>query len=405
MITPALKALTPAPTRGRIAFVTPRYGDTVVGGSEAVVREAAHGLTERGYDVEVLTTCAVDHYTWASELEPGTTVDRGVTVRRFQTVLSRHPGRWTRMQERLLAGELLDEAEELVWINGRFRVPDLYLYLAGHAEEYAAIIFSPYLFWSTLYCTAIAPERTILMPCLHDEPYAYLRSVAAALASSAAVWFLSEPEHQLGHRLAPVAARHAVIGAAVDVPAAYDPEGFRDRHDLTRPFVLYAGRREGGKGWQELVGGFWLAALRHRLPFDLVTVGVGPAKVPPSLEHRVVDLGYLATAEVADAFAAADAFVQPSANESFSRTIMEAWLAETVVIANGESEVVTWHCERSGGGLVYADELELGQCLRFVAEAPKQAAELARKGREYVLANYTWPSVLDAMERSLETFL
>jgi glycosyltransferase involved in cell wall biosynthesis len=127
--------------------------------------------------------------------------------------------------------------------------------------------------------------------------------------------------------------------------------------------------------------------------------------VPPSLEHRVVDLGYLVTAEVADAFAAADAFVQPSANESFSRTIMEAWLAETVVIANGESEVVTWHCERSGGGLVYADELELGQCLRFVAEAPKQAAELARKGREYVLANYTWPSVLDAMERSLEAFL
>ena len=81
------------------------------------------------------------------------------------------------MQERLLAGDLLDEAEELAWINGRFRVPDLYLYLAGHAEEYAAIVFSPYLFWSTLYCTGIAPERTILMPCLHDEPYAYLRSV------------------------------------------------------------------------------------------------------------------------------------------------------------------------------------------------------------------------------------
>ena len=80
------------------------------------------------------------------------------------------------------------------------------------------------------------------MPCLHDEPYAYLRSVAAALASSAAVWFLSEPEHQLGHRLAPVAAHHAVIGAAVDVPESYDPEGFRDRHDLTRPYVLYAGQ-------------------------------------------------------------------------------------------------------------------------------------------------------------------
>lgn len=368
------------------------------------MREAAHGLAARGYDVELLATCATNHYSWANDLPAGSTVDGDVTVRRFPTVQARDFGRWTSIQERLLEGERLDEAEELAWINGRFRVPDLYLYLSGHAREYAAVIFSPYLFWSTLYCAGIAPERTILMPCLHDEPYAYLRSVAAALASSAAVWFLSEPEHQLGHRLAPLAPHHRVVGAAVDVPESYDRSGFRERHDLRRPYVLYAGRREGGKGWEQLVAGFGAAALRHRLPFDLVTVGVGAAEAPPWLEHRIVDLGYLDPEQVPDAFAAADAFVQPSANESFSRTIMESWLAGTVVIANGASDVVTWHCERSGGGLVYADELELGQCLRFAAEAPKQAAELASRGRDYVLANYTWPTVLDAMESSLEAF-
>jgi len=391
--------------RPRIAFVTPRYGEAVVGGSEAVVREAAHGLAERGYDVEVLTTCALDHFTWANEFAPGTTTDERVTVRRFPTIQSRDHGRWDWIQGRLLSGDQLDEAEELAWINGRFRVPDLYLYLSGHAEQYAAIVFSPYLFWSTLYCIGIAPERTILMPCLHDEPYAYLRSVSAALASCAAVWFLSEPEHQLGHRLAPVAAHHSVVGAAVKIPESYDPEGFRKRHDLRRRYVLYAGRREGGKGWQELMTGFGIATRRHYLPFDLVTIGVGDVQTPSSLKDRIVDLGYLAPVEVPDAFAAADAFMQPSANESFSRTIMEAWLAETVVIANSGSDVVTWHCERSGGGLVYADELELGQCLRFVAEAPEQAARLARKGRDYVIANYRWPSVLDAMESSLEAFL
>jgi glycosyltransferase involved in cell wall biosynthesis len=304
-----------------------------------------------------------------------------------------------------MSGDRLDGADELVWSNGRFRVPDLYLYLAGHADDYAAIVFSPYLFWTTLYCAGIAPERTVLMPCLHDEPYAYLRSVAALLASVAAVWFLSEPEHQLAHRLAPLPAHHSVVGAAVKIPETYDPEGFRKRHDLRRPFVLYAGRREGGKGWQELMAGFGIAVRRHHLPFDLVTVGVGHAQVPALLENRILDLGYLVPSEVPDAFAAAAAFVQPSANESFSRTIMEAWLAETMVIASAASDVVTWHCERSGGGLLYADELELGQCLRFVAQAPEQAAQLARKGRAYVLANYRWPSVLDAMERSLEAFV
>jgi hypothetical protein len=43
--------------------------------------------------------------------------------------------------------------------------------------------------------------------------------------------------------------------------------------------------------------------------------------------------------------------------------------------------------------------------LRFVAQAPEQAAQLARMGRDYVLANYRWPLVLDAMERSLEDLL
>ncbi|MFZ2057425.1 MAG: hypothetical protein WAV54_08475, partial [Acidimicrobiales bacterium] len=257
--------------KARIAFVSPRYGDTVVGGSEAIVREAAQGLAERGYEVEVLTTCAQDHFTWANEFPPGVSTDGCVIVRRFPTIQDRDRGRWNRIQERLLSGDKLDESEELAWCNGRFRVPDLYLYLAGHAGEYAAIVFSPYLFWSTLYCSGIAPERTVLMPCLHDEPYAYLRSVAAALASSAAVWFLSEPEHQLGHRLAPVAAHHSVIGAAVKIPETYDREGFRERHDLRRPYVLYAGRREGGKGWPELMAGYGVAARRHGLPFDLVT--------------------------------------------------------------------------------------------------------------------------------------
>jgi len=385
--------------------VTPRYGEGVVGGSEAVAREAAHGLAGRGYDVEILTTCARNHYTWENEFEPGVETDGAVTVRRFPTVQGGDLARWMHLQSRVLEEERpLDDEEELAWVNGRFRVPDLYFHLARSSGDYGAIVFSPYLFWSTLYCAGIAPERSVLMPCLHDEPYASLRVVRAALAGCAIDWFLSEPEHQLGHRLAPLP-RHDVIGAAVDVPERYDVDGFREKYGIERPFVLYAGRREDGKGWRQVLGGFGAAVLRHRLPFDLVTFGVGDPAVPAALDSRVIDLGYLPTEDVPHAFAAAEAYLQPSANESFSRTIMEAWLAGTLVIANGASEVVSWHLERSGAGLSYFDELELGECLRFVAEAPKVAEELAGRGRDYVLANYTWPGVLDAMERSLGELL
>jgi glycosyltransferase involved in cell wall biosynthesis len=81
--------------------------------------------------------------------------------------------------------------------------------------------------------------------------------------------------------------------------------------------------------------------------------------------------------------------------------VMEAWLAGTLVIANGASAVVSWHIQRSGAGLAYRDDFELEQCLRFVADAPKLAAEMASPGRAYVLANYTWDVVLDRIEDTL----
>ena len=67
--------------------------------------------------------------------------------------------------------------------------------------------------------------------------------------------------------------------------------------------------------------------------------------------------------------------------------------------------MLQWHCDRSGGGLTFADEFELAQCLSFLAAAPANAERLAKAGREYVLANYQWDVVLDAMEASLQELL
>jgi len=213
--------------------------------------------------------------------------------------------------------------------------------------------------------------------------------------------FQTEPEHQLAHRVVARPAPHAVVGCGVEVPERYDPEGFRRRHGIEGPFLLYAGRREGAKGWETLLEQFCAATLRRELPFSLVTMGRGHVKPPPAIADRVLDVGFLGDEERDSAFAAADAYLQPSRWEAFSRTVMEAWLAGTPVIANGESEVVRHHCERSGAGLLYGDEVELEECLAFVAEAPEAARSLAARGREYVLANYRWDRVLDRVEMAL----
>lgn len=390
---------------GRIGLVPPRYGANVVGGAEAVIREMAAGLAARGWDVEVLTTCARDHFSWGNEYEPGIERDGEVTVRRFPTVISTARAERALYESAILAGARLTLKDQSRWMNDDVRVPELFHYLLDHAYEYRALVFAPYLFWPTFACGQVAPERTILMPCLHDEPAAYLELFDPLFTGCRGLWFLSDPEADLASRIHPALPSHATIGSGINVPVGYDPHGFRLRHGIDGRFVLYAGRREGAKNWERLLDAFAAATERSKLPFSLVTMGTGRVDPPASIAERVIDLGFLPDDERNHAFAAADAYLQPSRYESFSRTVMEAWLAGTLVIANAASDVVRWHCDRSGAGLLYDDEFELEQCLRFAADAPDAAAAIAASGRQYVLDNYTWTAVLDRVEDTLHDWL
>ena len=74
----------------KLAFVTPRYGTEVIGGAETAARMLAERLCLRpGWDVEVLTSCALDHLTWENTEAPGTSTLNGVTVHRFPTAARR----------------------------------------------------------------------------------------------------------------------------------------------------------------------------------------------------------------------------------------------------------------------------------------------------------------------------
>ncbi len=385
---------------GRLAFVPARFAPEITGGAEIVMREMAEGLQRRGWDVEILTTCATDHFRWDNVLPPGESTQDGLRVRRFPTVVDDVPERGA-YEHAILSGATLTLAEQDRWMNGGMRVPELFHFLLDHAEDYRAIVFGPYLFWVAFAGAQVAPERTLLWTCLHDEPYARLEIFQPVLTGVAGLFLQSDPEHALAHSVTEALAPHQVVGCGVELPASYDPDGFRERYGVDGPFVLYAGRREGAKGWPELLSAFAVACRGSDLPFSLVTMGGGEVDPPPDIADRVIDLGFLADDERDNAYAAAAAYVQPSRYEAFSRTIMEAWLAGTLVIGNAASEVVKWHCERSGAGLVYDDAAEFEQCLRFLAESPDAARELAASGRQYVLDNYTWDAVLDRVEAAL----
>jgi glycosyltransferase involved in cell wall biosynthesis len=330
------------------------------------------------------------------------TYEDGVAVRRFPT---EHPPSRSglRAQRAIQDGAVPGVDEQWSWVSWRFRVPELFHHLLRHGTGYDAVVFSPYMFWTTTACLSAVTANAVVMPCLHDETYARLDVMRPVLADPASVWFLSEPEHQLAHRLGRVAPRHTVTGAGVAVPDSYDPAGFRAKHGLERPFLLYAGRREREKGWDWLVDTFGDALARSDTGVDLVTIGVGEASAPNELKGRVIDLGFLPEQQRNDAFAAALAYVQPSRMESFSRTIMESWLARTPVLVIEGSEVVAWHCKRSGGGFEINDGADLARCVERLVGNPDLAAEVAERGRRYVIEEYAWSVVLDRMEADLRS--
>ncbi|MCB0359908.1 MAG: hypothetical protein KDD44_09735, partial [Bdellovibrionales bacterium] len=69
----------------RIAAIVPRFGPSLGGGAEALVRALVLHLRDQPsvQTVEVWTTCAEDHRTWHNSLPAGTSMEDGIVVRRF----------------------------------------------------------------------------------------------------------------------------------------------------------------------------------------------------------------------------------------------------------------------------------------------------------------------------------
>ncbi len=389
---------------GRLGFVPVRAGDDLVGGAEMLVAELADGLAARGHAVDILTSTAADHFTGLDRFPAGVTErPSGARLLRFPAVASRARADRVLGNRRLAVSGTLDPEAAARWCHDDVRVPGLVDHLAAHAGEYRALVFAPYLYWATLAGTLVDPARTIVLPCLHDEPTATLPLIDRMFAESRGVWFLTDPEAAFARRRFTDLTEHAVIGSAVAPPGPVDPDRFRARHGIDGPFVLMLGRREAGKGTPAAIDAFVTAAERSGTAVRLVAAGPGEVRLDARARAHVVDVGVLTPAERDDALAAATALLQPSPHESFSRVMMEAWQVGTPVIATADCTVSAWHVERSGGGRTYADVDDLADALRS-ATTPAFAA-LGSAGAGYVAREYSWPVVLDRVEASLDAWL
>lgn len=376
-----------------IALVVQRYGADVTGGSEALARALAERLAA-GFDVTVFTTCARDYVTWRNELPPGESVLEGVAVRRFPVDEERDLAAFNRFGESLYDRPHTDD-DEHAWLRqqGPY-VPRLVEALRAEKERFRAVLFFTYLYYPTVEGLRVAPEHAILVPTTHDEPPLRFGLYRDLFASARAFAFLTPAEEALVRSRFAVGDRPALVaGMGVDDPTVSDVEGFRARHDLARPYLLYAGRIDAGKGCADLLRFYELYRRRVAEPADLVLIGRLAMDEPRGDGVRC--LGFVSEDEKQSAFAGASVVACPSAYESLSIALLEGFVRGVPGLVNARSAVLKEHALLAQGGLWYEDGLEFVEALERLMGDESLRRALGEGGRRHVARSYRWDVVMD----------
>lgn len=376
----------------RVAFVVQRCGREVNGGAEALCLQVAQRMS-RHWEVEVLTTCALDYMDWANYYPPGPEVVGSVTVHRFPVDFPRDVAHFDRLSGELAArGASVTLTEQEAWMRAQGPVSTPLLdYLEAAWEEYDAFLFFGYLYATTYFGLPRVQDRAWLAPCSHDEWTIHLPMWENFFARPRGFVFNTAEERDFTRRRFPALdVDGPVAGVGIEPPARLDPDAFRHRYGLAdRPFLLYAGRVDASKGCGEMFDAF--AALRRAQPGAYRLALIGKEVMPIPFDDDILHLGFVPEQEKWDAMAACDWFVMPSPHESLSIVLLEAWATGRPALVNAASEVLVGHCRRGNGGLWYECADDWITLLGGMNAA--LASRLGAQGARYVRENYFWERV------------
>jgi glycosyltransferase involved in cell wall biosynthesis len=414
----------------KLAFITPRYGGEITSGAEHACRLLAEELCER-HDVEVVTTAARDPRTWKNEYGEGADRVRGVMVRRFSVNQPHDPSAFQQFSDRILAAPR-SRGEEMDWVRRLGpSSPGLIEHLKRQHRSYDALVFFSLFHATTVQGLAVAPERSILFPCLRLSPVLRFALWPDVVSSARALGLLSGAERGLLRSFLRVSeGREELVGIGVepsqrqayprhqqdpaddavdddrtpdsDAPPPADDNRadrgvpFRRRHRLYGPIALYGGRVEADNGCEEMLDYFDSYAAADG-ETSLVLMGVKMMRVPD--EPYLRQAGVLPDRERMVAYEAADVTLAPCSDDPLAQSVLESFAVGTPVLASARNEAAVDHCRRGNGGLYYANREEFVEALRTLMSRSKLREQLGESGRQYVRQQYAWEVVVGRFER------
>ena len=378
---------------GKVAFVTPRYGTQVMGGAETAARQLAEHLrAHTSWESEVHTTCALDPHTWADELEPGDSEVNGVPVHRHPSAHGRLPDFYGLDGMLRLSPRLATREQGVRWVDYNGPVSPQLVEAVSESDA-DVVAFYPYLYHPTVAAIGRVRAPAVLHPAAHDEPALYLPVFRGTFGDADAFCFHTAAERKLVERMYPVAEKpQIVLGLGVGESEGRGRRGADVAGLGDRPYIVSVGRVDEHKGSKMLASYFATYKERHPGPLGLVLVG--PVSFEPAAHPDIVVTGAVSEADKWDIVHDALVSVSPSALESFSLVVVEAWVDAVPVMVNAACGPTREHCERSGGGLWFGSYPEFETVLDRLLADEDLRAELGRRGRQYVDRHFQWPVLI-----------
>ncbi len=384
-----------------VAFVTPRYGEEVIGGAEHAARMMAENLAQKlGLNAEVLTTTALDTDTWANHFPAKTELINGIKVVRCEVDRGRTTD-FSTFSGRLLKYPASATNEECNrWIDSQGPVSHSLLESIGRTRA-DVVLFFPYLYHPIVRGIFMVRERSVLIPAAHDEPPAYLPIFQSVFRSAKALMFQSKAEERFVDSVMHVADKPRLrAGLGIEARAKpIQPLSSRLPKLNGEPFLLTLGRVDQLKGATLLSELF--AEYKRRNPGPLKLIFAGPVTTKPIEFPDITSLGPVDDDLKWSLLNECVGLVNPSAFESFSLVLFEAWSLCKPVIVNSQCQVTTDHVKESKGGFAFSDFAEFeAQLNRLLADSSVRVS-LGSNGKHYLESNYRWEIIAEKMGKFL----
>lgn len=379
----------------KIAFVSPRYGLEVNGGAELYCRQLAEKLVDI-FEVEVITTCAIDYISWKDEYKEGEEELNGVTVRRFKVDLPRNIKEFDKFTPIVLEkGHTIDD--EIKWMNLQGPTSSkLVQFISDNKDSYCAVIFIPYLYYTTFFGMQAVQDKCILIPAAHDEPFIKLEIFKKLFNLPKAIIYLTDEEKAFVNELfINEQIPNTVIGTGIDIPEDIDSNRFRLKYSIFCRFMLYIGRVDESKGCKELFDYFIRYKQDNISDIKLVLMGKAVMEIPKHPD--IIPLGFVSDADKFDGITASEMLVLPSKYESLSIVVLESMALGRPVVVDGNCIVTSGHCIKGNAGLYYMNYNEFEAYINLLLYNKKLTHRLGINGSNYVKDNYQWNVAKDKL--------